>query len=52
MVRKLGLRQEGYYERFLSINGAWRDHIAFAITADELGGATVLSRLARLPAAP
>lgn len=52
VVQKLGLRQEGYYQRFLNINGAWRDHVAFAITAEELGAGTLLSRLARLPVQP
>lgn len=49
VVQKLGLRQEGYYERYLNIDGAWRDHLAFAITVEELAGATLLSRLPRLP---
>jgi ribosomal-protein-alanine N-acetyltransferase len=52
VVEKLGLRREGYYERFLDIDGAWRDHAAFAITSEELGGRSVLSRLAYLPPAP
>ena len=52
VVEKLGLRREGYYERYLDIDGAWRDHIAFAITADELGGATMLARVGRLPIPP
>jgi ribosomal-protein-alanine N-acetyltransferase len=52
VVEKLGLRREGYYERFLDIDGAWRDHVAFAITVDEVHGGTVLSRLPRLPVEP
>lgn len=52
VVEKLGLRREGYYERFLDIDGAWRDHIAFAVTTEELAGSTMLSRLARLPVPP
>jgi ribosomal-protein-alanine N-acetyltransferase len=52
VVEKLGLRREGYYERFLDINGGWRDHVAFAITVEELRGATMLSRLAGLPLPP
>jgi ribosomal-protein-alanine N-acetyltransferase len=52
VVEKLGLRREGYYERFLDIDGDWRDHLAFAITVEELGGHTMLSRLPRLPAPP
>jgi ribosomal-protein-alanine N-acetyltransferase len=49
VVEKLGLRKEGYYERFLDIGGAWRDHLGFAITVEELQGQTVLSRLPSLP---
>ena len=52
VVDKLGLRREGYYERFLDIDGGWRDHIAFAITVEETAGRSVLSRLAGLPTPP
>lgn len=52
VVQKLGLRQEGYHERFLDIDGAWRDHLSFAITAEECLDAPVLSRLAALPPPP
>ena len=50
VVDKLGLRREGFYERYLDIDGAWRDHVAFAMTVEELGGSTMLSRLPALPA--
>ncbi len=49
VVEKLGLRREGYYERFLDIDGAWRDHLAFAVTVEELKGRTMLSRLPGVP---
>jgi ribosomal-protein-alanine N-acetyltransferase len=52
VVEKLGLRREGFYERFLDIDGQWRDHIAFAVTIEELGGHTMLSRLTTLPREP
>ena len=52
VVQKLGLRREGYFERFLDIDGAWRDHLAFALTTEDLAGATLLSRLSTLPAPP
>jgi ribosomal-protein-alanine N-acetyltransferase len=52
VVEKLGLRREGYYERFLDIDGAWRDHLGFAITAEEVRGTTMLARLGQLPAPP
>ncbi|MGH9279864.1 MAG: GNAT family N-acetyltransferase [Acidimicrobiales bacterium] len=35
VVEKLGLREEGIAERYLSINGAWEDHIRYAITVEE-----------------
>ena len=52
VVEKLGLRREGFYERFLDIDGGWRDHVAFAITVEELAGRTMLSRLGALPPVP
>ena len=52
VVEKLGLRREGYYERFLDIDGGWRDHVAFAITVEELAGRTMLSRLSSVPVPP
>lgn len=36
VVEKLGLRQEGLHERFLFIDGDWRDHLQFAVTAEEV----------------
>jgi ribosomal-protein-alanine N-acetyltransferase len=45
VVEKLGLRLEGIKERFIHIDGAWRDHKVFAITAEEKNG-SLLTRLA------
>jgi ribosomal-protein-alanine N-acetyltransferase len=50
VVEKLGLRREGYFERFLDIDGGWRDHLGFAITVEELHGRPLLARLAAVPA--
>ena len=36
VVEKLGLRQEAYHRRYLQIQGAWRDHIGYAITVEDL----------------
>ncbi|BDZ42698.1 N-acetyltransferase GCN5 [Paraoerskovia sediminicola] len=36
VVEKLGFRDEGVRERFLHIQGDWRDHRTFALTADEV----------------
>ena len=52
VVEKLGLRREGYYERFLDIAGGWRDHIGFAITVEEVRGTSMIARLPRLPPPP
>jgi ribosomal-protein-alanine N-acetyltransferase len=52
VVAKLGLRREGFYQRFLDIDGEWRDHVAFAITVEELGGRSMVSRLAAVPPQP
>jgi [ribosomal protein S5]-alanine N-acetyltransferase len=37
VVEKLGFRREGDRLRFLHIDGAWRDHLCFALTAEEVG---------------
>ena len=36
LVAKLGLREEGLRERYLHIQGRWRDHRTFAVTVDEV----------------
>lgn len=38
VVEKLRLRCEGLAERYLEINGAWEDHLRYAITAEEWPG--------------
>ncbi len=35
VVEKLGIREEGVALRFLEIDGAWEDHVRYAITAEE-----------------
>jgi ribosomal-protein-alanine N-acetyltransferase len=35
LVRALGFRQEGASRMYLMIDGDWRDHLLFAVTADE-----------------
>jgi ribosomal-protein-alanine N-acetyltransferase len=46
IVEKLGFRYEGLKERFIHINGSWRDHYVFAITREEVPGG-VLARFAK-----
>ena len=36
VVEKLGLRHEGLKKNYIHINNAWRDHLVFALTADEV----------------
>jgi ribosomal-protein-alanine N-acetyltransferase len=36
VVEKLGFRYEGLKERFIHINGDWRDHYVFALTYEEI----------------
>jgi ribosomal-protein-alanine N-acetyltransferase len=47
VVRRLGLRDEGIRERYLHIDGAWRDHRSFAVTTEDLGGSTLMARLSQ-----
>jgi ribosomal-protein-alanine N-acetyltransferase len=35
VVEKLGLRDEGIAVRYLEINGAWEDHVRYAMTSEE-----------------
>lgn len=44
VVEKLGFRLEGTRRAYLHINGAWADHLSFALTADEVPGG-LLARL-------
>ena len=36
VVQKLGFRYEGLKQRYIHINGAWRDHFIFALTHEEV----------------
>lgn len=38
VVEKLGFRDEGLRRRYLHIEGDWRDHRSFALTAEEVPG--------------
>jgi ribosomal-protein-alanine N-acetyltransferase len=41
VVEKLGFREEGVRQRHLHIDGAWRDHICYALTAEDAPGGLV-----------
>ena len=38
MLAKVGFREEGLLQRYLEVDGAWRDHLLVAITVEELNG--------------
>jgi [ribosomal protein S5]-alanine N-acetyltransferase len=38
VVEKLGFREEGLRRRSLHIDGAWRDHLSYAMTAEDAAG--------------
>ena len=35
VLAKLGFREEGLFRRYLDVDGAWRDHLCFAMTTEE-----------------
>lgn len=45
VVEKLGFREEAYHPRYLHIDGAWRDHIGYALTVEDVAaGGGLLAR--------
>jgi len=48
VVAKLGFREEGYLHRYLDIDGAWRDHLSYALTTEDVPGG-LLRRLGDSP---
>ena len=38
VVEKLGFREEGLRRRYLHIDGAWRDHLCYALTVEDVTG--------------
>jgi [ribosomal protein S5]-alanine N-acetyltransferase len=48
VVEKLGFRDEGLRERYLHIDGAWRDHLSFALTTEDLASESLLDRWHRV----
>ncbi|WP_334174894.1 GNAT family protein [Pseudoxanthobacter sp.] len=35
LLEKVGFQREGYARRYLCINGAWQDHLLFAVLSDD-----------------
>lgn len=38
VLAKVGFRQEGLLQRYLDVDGAWRDHLLVAMTMEEVAG--------------
>ncbi len=36
VVEKLGFREEAYHAKYLHIDGAWRDHVGYALTTEDV----------------
>ena len=51
VVEKLGFREEGLRRRSLHIDGAWRDHICYAMTVEDAAGG-LMARWRRICASP
>lgn len=51
VVRKLGFREEGLHQRFLFIDGAWRDHLSFALVREDVPDGVLRRWLSRPTAA-
>ena len=41
LVERLGFRKEGRLRRYLDIDGDWRDHLAYALLAEDVPGGLV-----------
>lgn len=45
VVRRLGLTEEGLRRQLVHVDGDWRDHLGFAITADQVPAGGLLGQL-------
>jgi ribosomal-protein-alanine N-acetyltransferase len=52
VVEKLGFRQEALHLRYLFIDGAWRDHLSYAVTREDVPEGMVRRWHAVRPAPP
>ena len=52
VVAKLGFRPEGLRPRYLHIDGDWRDHLVFALNAEEVPGGLLQRWLHLRPQGP
>jgi ribosomal-protein-alanine N-acetyltransferase len=46
VLEKLGFREEGLFRRYLNVDGAWRDHLCYALTVEDLR-TSLVERLVR-----
>jgi len=51
VVEKLGFREEGIRRRHLHIDGAWRDHLCYALSVEDVPGGLMPRWRSALPAA-
>jgi ribosomal-protein-alanine N-acetyltransferase len=49
LVERLGFQQEGLLRRYLDIDGDWRDHLAYALLAEDLPGGVLARWKQHLP---
>jgi ribosomal-protein-alanine N-acetyltransferase len=49
LVQRLGFREEGLLHRYLDIDGDWRDHLSFALLAEEAPAGVVARWQERIP---
>jgi ribosomal-protein-alanine N-acetyltransferase len=49
LVERLGFRQEGLLRGYLDIDGAWRDHLAYALLAEDAAGGVLARWRGRIP---
>jgi ribosomal-protein-alanine N-acetyltransferase len=47
VLEKVGFREEGLLRRYLDVDGAWRDHLLYAITAEEVSGSLTSTLISR-----
>ena len=47
VLAKVGFREEGLLKRYLEVDGAWRDHLLVAVTAEEIEGSAAAQLVRR-----
>ena len=47
VLEKVGFREEGLLRRYLDVDGAWRDHLLYAITVEEVSGSVMSTLIQR-----